>query len=31
VPGDVTAIRVDPDSVLPDIDRGNNEWPRPRY
>ncbi|HEX9549326.1 MAG TPA: M1 family aminopeptidase, partial [Acidimicrobiales bacterium] len=30
VPGDVTGVRVDPDSVLPDIDRGNNEWPRPR-
>jgi hypothetical protein len=30
VPGDVTGVRVDPDSVLPDIDRGNNEWPRPQ-
>lgn len=26
VPGDVTAVRVDPDEALPDIDRTNNSW-----
>ena len=26
VPGDVTAVRIDPDDVLPDIDRSNNSW-----
>jgi hypothetical protein len=26
VPGDVTAVRIDPDEELPDIDRTNNSW-----
>jgi len=28
VPGDVTGVRIDPDEVLPDLDRANNVWPR---
>ena len=28
VRGDVTAVRVDPDEALPDLDRANNVWPR---
>ena len=28
VPGDVTGVRIDPDSALPDVDRANNAWPR---
>jgi hypothetical protein len=28
VPGDVTGVRIDPDSALPDVDRSNNAWPR---
>jgi hypothetical protein len=28
VAGDVTGVRLDPDQVLPDVDRSNNQWPR---
>jgi hypothetical protein len=28
VPGDVTGVRIDPDQVLPDVDRSNNQWPQ---
>jgi len=28
VPGDVTGVRIDPDTLLPDVDRSNNTWPR---
>ena len=28
VPGDVTGVHIDPDTVLPDLDRSNNNWPR---